>query len=72
MTHTAEVILTDEHLSTISKLKEAHKAQDDRELLNGQSCKDSREYIEKKEVLDSKGMEKHPIEVNGKHVYQYQ
>ncbi|KAJ1427169.1 Zinc-finger domain of monoamine-oxidase A repressor R1 [Sesbania bispinosa] len=75
LTHTAEVMLTDEQHSIIPKLKEAHKAQDERELcpqervaewLNGRPCKDNIEKIENKEVLEPNDMEKRPIEINGK------
>lgn len=74
LTHTAEVILSDEQHSTISKFKEAHKVQDEREhcaqervaeCLNGRPCKDNREHKENKEVLQHKDMEKRPIEING-------
>ncbi|KAK7303340.1 hypothetical protein RJT34_14243 [Clitoria ternatea] len=51
LTHTAEVTLTDEQQSAISKLRKAHKAQDERELY------DRRGQQEK---------EKCPIEINGK------
>ncbi|RDY14574.1 Lysine-specific demethylase JMJ25, partial [Mucuna pruriens] len=62
LTHTAEVMLTDEQHLIISKLKEAHKAQDEREQcaqervaysLNGRPFKD----MEKR---------KRPVEINGK------
>ncbi|TKY53983.1 Lysine-specific demethylase JMJ25 [Spatholobus suberectus] len=75
LTHTAEVMLTDEQHFIISKLKEAHKAQDEREQcaqervansLNGRPCTDKKERIKNKEVLEPKDMEKHPIEINGK------
>ncbi|XP_045816712.1 lysine-specific demethylase JMJ25-like isoform X2 [Trifolium pratense] len=73
LTHTAEVSLTDEQHTTISKLKEAHKAQDEREhcapdyaavCLNGRPC-DDRECIENKEVLECKDMDNHPIVISG-------
>ena len=75
LTHTAEVMLSDEQHSIISKLKEAHKAQDEKELFsqervsecpNGQPCKENREQIEDKEVLKHQDMEKCHIEMNGK------
>ncbi|XP_027329612.1 lysine-specific demethylase JMJ25-like isoform X2 [Abrus precatorius] len=74
LTHTAEVILTDEQHTIISKLKEAHKAQDERELsaqesvavgLNGQPCKDNKGCIGNKDVSEPSDMEKRPIEING-------
>lgn len=58
LTHTAEVKLTDEQHSVISKLKKAHKAQDEKERSgqesvadcpNGEPCKDNREHEEDKE-----------------------
>ncbi|XP_061363886.1 lysine-specific demethylase JMJ26-like [Gastrolobium bilobum] len=75
LTHTAEVILSDEQLSIISKLKEAHKAQDEKEhcaqerigeCLNGGPCNNNKEHIKDKEVLEPKDMEKRPFEINGK------
>lgn len=73
LTHTAEVLLTDRQKSTISNLKEAHRAQDEREhhaperadvCLNGRPC-DNREHIENKEVLECNNMDNRPIEISG-------
>lgn len=75
LTHTAEVRLTDEQHSIISKLKKAHKAQDEREnypqdrvaeFLNGQPCKDSGEFIVNAEAFECKDKENRPIEIDGK------
>lgn len=75
LTHTAEVRLTDEQHSIISKLKKAHKAQDGREnypqdrvadFLNGRPCKDSGEFIVNAEVSECKDKENRPIEIDGK------
>ena len=75
MTHTAEVILTDEQHLIISKLKEAHKVQDEREQcaqetvsdsLNGRPFKQNKVRTENKVVLESKDIEKRPIEINGR------
>ncbi|GAU18418.1 hypothetical protein TSUD_203070 [Trifolium subterraneum] len=69
LTHTAEVSLTDEQHTTISKLKEAHKAQDEREhcapdwaaaCLNCRPC-DNRKRIDNKEVLECKDTDNRPI-----------
>ncbi|KAH1116168.1 hypothetical protein GLYMA_17G010600v4 [Glycine max] len=74
LTHTAEVILTDEQHFTISKLKEAHRAQNEREQcaqervadhLEDRPYKDNKEHIENKEVLEAKSMKKQPIEIDG-------
>lgn len=54
LTHTSEVILTNEQNSAISKLKKAHKAQDEKE----QHAQDKREQKEDRK--------KSPIEINGK------
>jgi lysine-specific demethylase 3 len=73
LTHTAEVSLTDEQHATISKLKEAHKAQDEREhcapdwaavCLNGRPC-DDRERIENKEALECKNTDNCPTVISG-------
>ncbi|MED6107952.1 hypothetical protein PIB30_018980 [Stylosanthes scabra] len=67
LTHTAEVTLSDEQYSVISKLKEAHAAQDKEELwseernseyLSVQPCKDEREQIEHKDALNPKDIKK--------------
>jgi len=68
-------MLTDEQHLVISKLKEAHKVQDEREQcdeervtdsLNCRTFKDNKVQIENKVVLESKDIEKRPIEINGK------
>ncbi|KAL9312794.1 hypothetical protein ACSQ67_018246 [Phaseolus vulgaris] len=75
LTHTAEVILTDEQHLIISKLKEAHNVQGEREQcaqervsnsLNGRPFKHNRVWRENKVVLESKDIEKRPIEINGR------
>ncbi|KAK7262130.1 hypothetical protein RJT34_29691 [Clitoria ternatea] len=74
LTHTAEVTLTDEQHSIISKLKEAHRAQDEREhcaqgrvaeCLNGRPSEDNKDHTED-EVLELKDMKNLPIEINGR------
>ncbi|RDX72533.1 Lysine-specific demethylase JMJ25, partial [Mucuna pruriens] len=66
LTHTAEVTLTDEQNSVISKLKKAHMAQEEKEhraldrvaeCLNGGSCKDNKEQGDE---------ENFPVDINGK------
>ncbi|KAK7387734.1 hypothetical protein VNO78_22524 [Psophocarpus tetragonolobus] len=73
LTHTEEVTLTDEQHFIISKLKEAHQAQDERELcarervadsLHGRPCTYNKECKENKEVFEAKGLKKQPIEIN--------
>ncbi|KAK7348409.1 hypothetical protein VNO80_22965 [Phaseolus coccineus] len=75
LTHTAEVMLTDEQHLIISKLKEAHKVQDEREQcaqervsdsLNGRPFKHNKVRTENEVVLESKDIEKRPIEINGR------
>ncbi|WVZ10668.1 hypothetical protein V8G54_015198 [Vigna mungo] len=75
LTHTAEVMLTDEQHIIISKLKEAHKIQDEREQcaeervtdsLKCRTFKDNKVQIENKVVLESNDIEKRPIEINGR------
>jgi len=75
LTHTAEVTLTDEQHLIISKLKEAHKVQDEREQcaqesvtdnLNDRLFKDNKVRIENKVVIESKDREKRPVEINGR------
>ncbi|KAK7363777.1 hypothetical protein VNO77_05934 [Canavalia gladiata] len=75
LTHTAGVTLTDEQHTIIPKLKDAHKAQNERECcaqervvdnLNSRPCKDNKEHREHKEVLETKDMGKRPVEINGK------
>ncbi|XP_014510335.1 lysine-specific demethylase JMJ25 [Vigna radiata var. radiata] len=75
LTHTAEVMLTDEQHLIISKLKEAHKVQDEREQcdeervtnsLNCRTFKDNKVRIENKVVFGSNDIEKRPIEINGR------
>lgn len=70
LTHTAEVTLTHEQHSIISKLKKAHKEQDEREnypeCLDGRPCKDSGEFIVNAEVSKCKDKENRPIEIDGK------
>ncbi|KAL5066329.1 hypothetical protein RYX36_028066 [Vicia faba] len=72
LTHTAEVRLTDDQHSAIPKLKEAHKAQDEREnraperaaiCLNSRLC-DNRKH-ETKEVLECNYRENLPIQISG-------
>lgn len=74
MTHTAEVTLSDEQNTIISTLKEAHKAQVEKErcaeeriaeCLNGRPYKDRRYQIDK-EFLEPEDIEKCPMEINGK------
>ncbi|KAJ7946328.1 lysine-specific demethylase JMJ25 [Quillaja saponaria] len=66
LTHTAEVMLSDEQHSAISKLKRVHKAQDERVFLNQEknseylteeTC-ESRKCNEEREVLDIIDMDK--------------
>ncbi|CAJ1941402.1 unnamed protein product [Sphenostylis stenocarpa] len=75
LTHTAEVMLTDEQQLIISKLKEAHKIQDEREQCaegrvtdspNSRPLKDNEVRIGNKVVLEFKDREKRPIEINGR------
>ncbi|KAL2339220.1 hypothetical protein Fmac_013666 [Flemingia macrophylla] len=75
LTHTAEVMITEEQHFIISKLKEAHKAQDEREQyahemiadrLNGRPFKDYKKHIENMKVLEPEDMGMRPIEINRK------
>lgn len=68
-------MLTDEQHLIISKLKEAHKVQDEREQcdeervtnsLNCRTFKDNKVRIENKVVFGSNDIEKRPIEINGR------
>ncbi|XP_057748693.1 lysine-specific demethylase JMJ29-like [Arachis stenosperma] len=74
LTHTAEVTLSGEQYSVISKLKEAHAAQDeeehwseerDSECPSVQPCKDDRKQIEDKAAVSPQDIKKCPIEMNG-------